>query len=137
MNRKPFIPKHKDDYESLSILKESSFEEISPYIADLLIWIQDMNWPVSRDIANILSSYTNLIEKQIIDILKGNDDIWKYWSIQELLLYSKEETLNDNLTNELMKIIKYPTVGEIEEDVVEMAKNVLIKFHIKLPNSKA
>lgn len=132
MNSKQFLPQHKDDYESIIKLKELCFDEFSPYVGELLTWIQDMNWPISRDIANILSSYTNRIEEQILEVLKGSDDLWKYWCIQELLLHSKERNLSNNLVNELIRIVKHPTDGEIEEDVVEIAKNTLANFCIKL-----
>lgn len=128
MIEKQLLPKNKDDFESVNKLKNLGFNEFSDHIEELLKWIQDMNWPISKEIADILSKYTNQIEDNIIEILRTDDDIWKYWCIQELLLYSKEKKISLNLINELKRIINKPTVGETEEEVDIIAKETLNKY---------
>lgn len=58
-------------------LKKLSFEQLEPIIPDLLEWLQDMNWPVARPVADILEPYTDKITPEIIKILKTDDGMWK------------------------------------------------------------
>ena len=123
-----FVPKHKDDFQAVEFLRKTDFERFKAHVNELLSWIQDMNWPVAKEIAEILSSYTNNIKKQIIYIIRGDDDIWKYWCIRELLYFTKEKELDCEIISELKRIVSDPTKGEVEEEVNLIAKETLEKY---------
>ena len=48
MEIKHLIPKDKGDYKNIEELKRLSFDEIEPIVPDLLVWLQDINWPDSQ-----------------------------------------------------------------------------------------
>ncbi|MNV89047.1 hypothetical protein D3C71_1833080 [compost metagenome] len=47
-----YLPRHKHDFERVDVLKNSDKSIIIALIPQLLIWLQDTNWPISRDIAS-------------------------------------------------------------------------------------
>nr|WP_294782331.1 DUF5071 domain-containing protein [uncultured Flavobacterium sp.] len=123
MNIENLIPKDKFDFETVELLKKYSFEEIKPIIPDLLEWMQDMNWPISKPIADFLLPFKEQIAPELVTILKTNDGIWKYW-----ILISFGKTIqNDLVLNEIKRIAKNPTKEEIENDLPEIATDILNK----------
>lgn len=110
------IPNAKDDFVAINNLLAAPTSEILEAGPQLLVWLQDMNWPVSRQIAKQLAKYTNELEYFIIQILHGNDEIWKYWVIKELI-YGSEHKISVNLYKQIESIQKNPTISEKEEEV--------------------
>ncbi len=72
------IPTNKADTATAEKLWYFSFEEIKPIVPDLLTWLQDLHWPVSEPISKYLQTFSEHITDNLLDILKGNDDEWKY-----------------------------------------------------------
>ena len=50
MDLKKYIPSDKFDLEKVELLYQFTFDEIESIIRDLLKWLQDGNWPVSRSL---------------------------------------------------------------------------------------
>ena len=121
MNIKNLIPKDKFDIETAEKLKEHSFEEIKPIIPELLQWLQDLNWPVSKPIAEILIPFSENIALEILQILRGEDEMWKYW----IILVFGEISKNQLVLNEIKRISKNPTTGEIESETHKIAKQIM------------
>jgi len=113
MDIRELIPKHKFDEDVIDKLKALSFEQIEPIIPDLLEWLQDMNWPIARSIADILQPFVDKMIPEIIKIFKTNDGIWKMWVLINLARYTKDNLL----LSEIERIAKFPTRDEIEEEV--------------------
>ena len=128
------IPKDKADIETVSRLSSYSYEEIKPIIPNLLEWIRDMNWPVARPVADYLESISEHITDDIIKILQGNDDLWKYWSLHVFGLWS-DKKLDNKLIKEINRIASKPTKGEIKEEVDEVALEIL-NNKSKLPTTR-
>ncbi|MED4531811.1 DUF5071 domain-containing protein [Metabacillus fastidiosus] len=80
-----YLPRHKHDFERVNELKRREREEILPLLPFLIEWMQDMNWPIAHDIAELLLTFPNEIVPLIKDVLAGNDDIWKYWCLKVLI----------------------------------------------------
>lgn len=112
MNIKELIPQNKDDQRVIGPLKKLSFEQLEPIIPDLLEWLQDMNWPIARPIADILEPFVDRMIPEIIKIFKTNDGIWKMWVLINLARYTKDPLL----LSEIERIAKSPTRDEIEEE---------------------
>lgn len=117
MNIKNLLPKDKFDIESVENLKNFSFDEIQPIVPDLLQWLQDCNWPVSKPIVNFLLPYTDNISADILEILTGTDEIWKYWILSGF---------GDSITNilvieEIKRIALDPSKQELLEGINEIA----------------
>lgn len=113
MDIRTLIPKNKGDDESIDELKKLSFEEIEPIVPDLLIWIQDINWPISGDIADLLTPFIDKIIPDIIKILRSDDPLWKLWTLTLLA----RRTTNPVLLKEIKRIAEFPTPNEISEEV--------------------
>ena len=112
MDVRKLIPKHKFDQKVIEGLKALSFEQLEPIIPDLLEWLQDMNWPIARPIADILEPFADRITPEIIKILKTNDGMWKYW-----ILGFIRNTKDPLLLVEIERIAKFPTIDEITDEV--------------------
>ena len=91
MEKNFIVPKHKDDFTAVERLKSASASSVVAVAKSLLEWIQDGNWPIAKEVAEILSAYTNSIKVELLEILKGRDDIWKYGCISGIIYSSKEE----------------------------------------------
>lgn len=121
MNIKNLIPKDKFDIEGAEKLKQYSFEEIKPIIPELLEWLQDLNWPVSKSVAETLIPFSENIALEILQILKGEDEIWKYW----ILLIFGKIIKNKLVLSEIERIAKNPTAGEFDSEIHEIAKEII------------
>ncbi|HLP21481.1 MAG TPA: DUF5071 domain-containing protein [Chitinophagales bacterium] len=126
MNIRELIPKHKHDTLTAEKLKDYSYAEIKPIIPDLLEWIQDMNWPVARPVAAYLETLTEYISEDILEILKGDDEVWKYWTI----MYLGAVTQDNEVLNEIKRIAHNPTKAEIIDEVDEEARRILEERNI-------
>jgi hypothetical protein len=113
-------PKDKFDFDTASQLRNYSYAEIKPIVPKLLEWIQDMNWPVARTVADYLESISENLADEILKVLKGNDDIWK-WGCLRIYLRTIDKINDEGLLNGIKRIASHPTKGEIEEDVNELA----------------
>ncbi|WPV02318.1 DUF5071 domain-containing protein [Mucilaginibacter sp. cycad4] len=107
------MPKHKDDQRVIAGLKKLSFEQLEPIIPDLLEWLQDMNWPIARPVADILKPFADRLVPYIIRILKTDDGEWKAW----ILGTFARNTENSLLLSELKRIAKFPSRDEIDCEV--------------------
>jgi hypothetical protein len=121
MNIRELIPKDKFDEEVIDRLKALSFEQINPIIPELLEWLQDINWPISGPIAQLLNPFVNRITPEIIKILKTDDGLWKLW----ILVTLTRTTTDPVLLAEIERIAKCPTRDEIEEGVNLEAISIL------------
>ena len=120
MDIKNLIPKDKFDFETVEKLTQYSFKDIEPIVPDLLEWLQDINWPISQPIAEFLIPFSEEIAPEILKILKGKDEIWKYW----ILTTFGKNIKNELVLHEINRIAKNPTQDEIDEGVDEIANEI-------------
>ncbi len=90
---------------------------------DILIWCQDSNWPVAHILTEFVASIGASAAPYIADVLRGNDDSWKWHVLSAIVAQSDAIALS--LVNELERIAFSPSVGEVEEEVVERALHIL------------
>ncbi len=121
MNIQDLVPKHKGDNETADKLKSYSYDQIKPIIPDLLTWMQDMNWPVARPVSDYLETITDDIGSELVKILQGDDEVWKYWIIGRFGSLTKDESV----LNEIRRIAFHPTKAEIVDEVDERAREIL------------
>jgi hypothetical protein len=123
MDIKNLIPKDKFDLETVEKLKQHSFKDIEPIVPDLLEWLQDMNWPISKPIAAFLLRFAEEIAPEIVKILKGKDEMWKYW----ILVTFGKNIKNKGVIQEINRIAKNPTQDEIDHELNEIASKCIIE----------
>jgi len=121
------IPKDKGDLETAEKLWHFSPEEIMPIVPDLLMWLQDLHWPVSEPVSKYLQAISEHLTDEILEILKGNDNEWKY-SIIVVFGARTEKHINPRLVDEIRRIATDPTPGEQAEDVDDIAKEVISRY---------
>ncbi len=125
MDLKDLIPKDKFDNETAVLLFNYTFEEVEPIIPQLLKWLQDGNWPVSRPVGAYLNSLeSSKITPYLLEILNGSDQEWKYFVIN--ILGSKDKNKMDpKFLNEIERIAYHPTEIEKNAEVDDIARMML------------
>ena len=121
---KLLLPKNKFDDSNIIKITKLSDEEIQPIIYDLLEWLQDSNWPIYVKILPIVASHQNIVISDIINVLQGDDIMWKYWIICDLIpLLSDENKML--LKSNLIKLSESQGKDEDTLAIVEVSKNCL------------
>ena len=119
------IPRDKFDIEAVEHLKKLPSSEVVSLLPELMVWMQDMNWPVAQPVVELLLTFPNEITPLIDDVLAGDDDMWVYWCLVELVpklpFYSKLV---------LAEAVEQIASGKrgFHEDVVEQAQEALQSF---------
>ncbi|MED4452135.1 DUF5071 domain-containing protein [Metabacillus fastidiosus] len=119
-----YLPRDKHDFERINELKRREKEELLPLLPFLIEWVQDMNWPIAHDIAELLLTFPNEIVPLIKDILAEKDDIWKYWCL-EVLMKELPLSVIKQFQAELIRLAEEPTDGEKLEELDETAMEIL------------
>ncbi|MBD5496008.1 MAG: DUF5071 domain-containing protein [Lachnospiraceae bacterium] len=123
---KNLVPKNKFDFSGMEELMKLSDEEIEPVIPDLLAWMKDMNWPVAKEMPDLLALHQETLIPHIIEILQPEQEEsdWKYFIINYLLPLLDEKYLL-MLKPALERIVKNPTRGELAEEANIAAEDFL------------
>lgn len=82
---KKFIPKDKFDLKTIENISISDLKAFDKLFYILLIWCQDMNWPIAKKIAELLRKSGDTIIPYIENVLDLNDEDWQY-GIKSVLL---------------------------------------------------
>ena len=123
---KDLVPKTKFDFSGIEELRKLSDEEIAPVIPDLLAWMKDMNWPVAKEMPDLLAPHQKALIPHIIEILQPEQSEcdWKTWIIDFLLPLFDEKYLL-MLKPSLERIVKNPSWGELDEATNTAAADIL------------
>ena len=123
-NYTEYLPRDKHDSERVNQLKNLSREELVLLLPGLMEWIQDMNWPIAEEVAELLLTYPDEIVPLIKDVLVTNDDIWKYWCLIKLVKKLPKD-LKVQLKGDLIRLVESPTAGEKLEELDEISVEIL------------
>jgi len=86
------IPQNKHDIDNFRLLKNIGYPENKLVIKELFIWIQDMNWPIAKEISQYLGSLGSNTIEQIREVFFSKDSMWIYWTLCYVVeLWSIEE----------------------------------------------
>lgn len=118
------LPRNKHDFERVNKLKKMDRTELLPLLPGLMEWIQDMNWPIAEEVAELLLTVPNEIIPLIIEVLATNDNVWKYWCL-EILVKRFPNELRKSFKSDLIRLIERPTPGEKLEELDEIALEIL------------
>ena len=123
------IPKNKEDVDFIKNLNLKSIKEIKGIIPKLLEWMQDINWTQTGLLFDYFSPYINEIDNEIVDILKGNDGLWKYSILLGLILNPSADIMpNDRILYAVQKLYENATEDDIESGNIELAEEILEKY---------
>jgi len=119
-----FIPSSKFDLNACEVLQKTSPEVLRAEIRSLLVWVQDINWPVALPVMNALKLQGSYLVAPISEVLRGNDESWKY-NVLTYFLPSLESSVVKELQPEILRIAMSPTKPEIREQVNEAASQLI------------
>lgn len=125
-NPKDYIPETKHDTYKIDELAKIGYPFYEPILYELFEWIQDYNWPVAQKIVHLLVDAGKDVIPIVQEILKTDDDIWKYWILQQVM-YKMPINIIKLLEKELIEIANNPTKGEKYDEVDIEAKDLLEK----------
>lgn len=120
------IPQHKSDTARAYAAVEAGYPAVGPILPELLEWLQDCNWPVAHILAPFLASIGTPLIPHIQHILNTDDDIWKYWVVEEIMRASPE--LATAFRKDLERIAWFPTKREVREELDQVAREVLEEY---------
>ena len=112
--------------EKAKVIVTLGYPAIEPILPELIKWMQDFNWPVTKVLQPFLASIGAPLAPHIREVLKSHDDIWKFWVISCIVSESKE--LAGLLKPELRRLASSPTVGEHDEEIDVQAKEILARL---------
>lgn len=119
-----YLPRDKHDFERVNELKKWDRSELVPLLPNLLEWIQDINWPIAHEVAELLLTVPKDIIPLIQRVLETTDEIWKYWCLEVLVKRLSDED-KKSLQEDLLRLAESPTTAEKYEEVDELAKEIL------------
>lgn len=120
------IPKDKSDDSNIDELNTYDIDRIRTIVPQLLEWLQDGNWPIANRIASYFQPRINKIEDEILAILNTNDEIWKYYIL--LLILHANQQPGRKIMEEVSRIAISPKPSETEEELDEIARDIVNKF---------
>jgi hypothetical protein len=118
------LPRSKRDLGAARAVIALGYPAVAPVLPDLLEWLQDYNWPVSRPISDFLASIPEPTAPHIREVLEGNDLIWKYWCIHVLISRMPKE-IAEQFRPDLIRLAEHPTSAERIEELDEVAKEAI------------
>lgn len=124
MDIRDLIPRDKHDFERVEQLKNQPLENLRLILPELLEWLQDGNWPISKPIENILIEFKHDLLPYIREILESEDVARKYFLLNGLVQKLSNDILKE-LEPHLRRIINTPTNDEKTEEIDEIAIELL------------
>jgi Domain of unknown function (DUF5071) len=122
------VPVNRFDDEAVDNLRRADKAAVLAQARPLLQWLQDINWPVAGDVAEVLRPYANDLKAELLEILRGDDGVWKYWCIGCLIDMAPVPRLDDELLAELRRLADLPSRGEQEHEPIDEAQAVWEKW---------
>lgn len=123
-NYAEFMPRNKHDFDRVKKIKRLARNEQLLMLPALLEWIQDMNWPIAMEVAELLLLFPDEIVPLIKGVLETNDNVWKYWCL-EILVKRLPDKLKMQFKADLIRLVKRPTAAEKLELLDEIANEIL------------
>ncbi|MNO73640.1 putative acetyltransferase [compost metagenome] len=121
------IPTHKSDFERVEFLKKQSLERIRPILPELLVWLQDINWPIASEIEDLLVKFQAELIPHIQKVLHTKDGGWKYFLLHGLINRLPDPVLLE-LKSDLHRMQDYPTKDEQYEELEDILEELLARI---------
>ena len=106
------VPKSKRDPAAVANAETLGFPALNPIIGDLLKWVQDINWPIAPRVAILLRSAGPEIVPHVLEVLRGDDTVWKCWVLSHIVGYLPAD-LWQALRSDVERIAHHPTHEEV------------------------
>ncbi len=121
---KPRVPDHKFDFDAVESLVDAAPEVVWALVNELLVWLQDPNWPVFKPLVELMVGIpADRLSAAIRPVLEGTDSAWKRALLEYLL--SRHPTATTLMMADLRRLAEHPTAADVEEGVPEAALRLL------------
>lgn len=127
MDIRECLPSDKHDFEAVRKLSEFSDVELKVIIPELMEWLQDGNWPISKPVEDLLLRLGEDLVPHIKDVLQTQDSTWEYFILVGLIDRLPVSHLS-MLRSDLVRILESPTHDEILEGLDEVIMELLEKM---------
>ncbi|WP_433745330.1 DUF5071 domain-containing protein [Paenibacillus amylolyticus] len=127
MDIRECLPRDKFDYEAVRKLSEFSDVELKVIIPELMEWLQDGNWPISKPVEDLLLRLGEDLIPHIKDVLRTQDPQWEYFILVGLIDRLPISHLS-MLQTDLVRILESPTPSEVLEELDEVIVKLLEKM---------
>jgi hypothetical protein len=118
------LPRHRSDEERANAIITLGYPAVAPVLRELLAWLKDGNWPISQPIARFLASIGSPIVPLIQEVFQSDDDIWKYWCIERVVM-NFPKNVASQMRPDLQRLAYHPSIQESEQEVNRQAKTAL------------
>jgi hypothetical protein len=118
------LPRHKSDYDRVQAVIALGYPAVAPVLRDLLVWLQDGNWPISHSVARLLASIGEPVFPFVREVFEGSDGTWKYWCIERFVRALPGATA-EAFRPDLQRLAYHPTADDRSEEVDERAREAL------------
>ncbi len=118
-----FIPKEGNEIHDVEKLKDATDEELKPFTDQLIKWLDNRSYPVTKEVTEILAKHPEIISDSIIKVLdkeQGNEE-WKVNVIQELIP-KIDGGANEAVVQALIRLVRRPTIEESTDGPCAEAK---------------
>lgn len=120
------LPKDKSDFESVVVLTSLERSMVIPLLPELLVWLQDMNWPIASKIVDLLLKYTVEIIPHVKTIFSQSDTGWTY-NILKALINEWEMEFVSVLSSSLRELAQN---SDNDDDTDLLAIEILCKHRL-------
>ncbi|MFD1988668.1 DUF5071 domain-containing protein [Paenibacillus nicotianae] len=118
------IPESKFDFGAIQRLQQLEPQQLIPILPELLVWLQDINWPVAIPMSKILLTVPNEIVPHVRDVLHTDDTEWIEWCLQYIVGFLPVALIR-KLEPEIRRIADSPTKWEYETESHITAQEIL------------
>ncbi|MEK5333743.1 DUF5071 domain-containing protein [Lysinibacillus sp. FSL W8-0992] len=119
-----FLPRNKHDIDKVEEIKKLDSNILVSLLPELLVFTQDMNWPVAPGVLEILLTFPKEIVPHVHAVLSSDDDNWK-WFILHFLVIELPLESREQFKEYLTRVAETPTEVELAEELDEIAKEIL------------
>ncbi|MFJ7648311.1 DUF5071 domain-containing protein [Lysinibacillus sp. NPDC097279] len=119
-----FLPSNVYDVDKVEEIKKLDRETLVSLLPELLVYTQDMNWPVAPGVLEILLTFPEEIVPHVQAVLSSEDDNWK-WFLLHFLVIKLPVASKVQFKDYLLKVAENPTKMELAEELDEIAKEIL------------
>jgi Domain of unknown function (DUF5071) len=88
-----FLPQRSDDLDALPRLVALGYPAVEPILFDLLKWIRQPDWPVTKPIAVFLTQIGTPLTPYVEKVFRSHDQAWAAQVIREVLEHWPAEAL--------------------------------------------
>lgn len=118
------IPESKFDFGAIQRLQQLERQQLIPILPELLVWLQDINWPVAIPMSKILLTVPDEIVPHVRDVLHTDDTEWIEWCLQYIVGFLPVALIR-KLEPEIRRIADSPTQWEYETESHITAQEIL------------